>query len=374
MSNEALAYFWGEDAYAIEQAGAAHARQLEADLGQRIEIWRTAADGDEGAGVAAARGRTLDEIEQRLTTSPLFGGGTLVVVRQPASLVAESSARQRLHALLAAVAPGNGLCFLDLLAAGSRTLAAPNAGLRDAVAAAGGLVREFPALTRDRMEAWIEARAAELDLRVGPGAARLLAQRVGAHVREGDIDRRRQAEVANAELEKLSLYRPGETVTREDVAELTSEAIPGSTWALLDAVGARRAGDAAGLAERLLHAGAPLALLIAQLHRRLRELIVVRDHLSAGTRPPELVRTMSMQPFRVQKLAEQAARWDAESLDAALAGLLDVDLLSKGIGRDGSARSISDDRSRLALLGWIGERVGRRGGSATRPPGVSVGA
>lgn len=49
-----------------------------------------------------------------------------------------------------------------------------------------------------------------------------------------------------------------------------------------------------------------------------------------------------------------------DELEAALYGLLEVDLLSKGIAPDGSPRSLSDDRSRLALLGWIGEWVARR--------------
>ena len=39
----------------------------------------------------------------------------------------------------------------------------------------------------------------------------------------------------------------------------------------------------------------------------------------------------------------------------------------KGIAADGSPRSLSDDRSQLALLAWIGERVSGRGGSAARP-------
>jgi len=366
----ALAYFWGEDAYAIEHAARGLRAALAADSGAPLEAWRATLDDDAGVPAAAARARTLDEIEQRISTSPLFDGGTFVLVRQPGTLLAEATARDRLLGLLGVVAPGNALCFADLIAAGGRGPAAGGV-LRDAVAARSGNVREYPALTRDRMAGWIEARAGELELRLAPGAGRLLAERMGAFVREGDVDRRRQAELANAELEKLALYRPAGTVSREDVAELASEAVPGSTWALLDALGARRSGEAATIAERLLRAGAPLALLIAQFHRRLRELIVVNDHLASGTRPAELVRELKLQPFRAQKLAEQAGRWDAAALDRALAGLVELDLLSKGIGPDGSPRSLSDDRSRLALLAWIGEcvasesgeRVSGRGGS-----------
>lgn len=362
-----LAYFWGADSFALEQAARRLAADISAESGQPAEIWRTGTADDETGGAAAARARTIERIEERVATSPLFGGGTVVVVRQPGTLIAESTARQRVLALLPQVGPGNALCFIDLLASGSKGLPAANGQLRDAVQAAGGAIAEFSVPTRERMEGWVDRRAAELGVTLAPGAAKAIAERVGAFVREGDVDRRRQSELANGELEKLALYRPDGKVTPADVEAIVSEAIPGSTWAFLDALGARRAAETAQLADRLLVAGTAIPLLISQIHRRLRELVTVRDYMDAGTRPADLVRALKLQPFRAQKLAEQAARWDAPSLEAALSGLMELDLLSKGIAGDGSPRSLSEDRSQLALLAWIGERVNGRGGSATRP-------
>jgi DNA polymerase III delta subunit len=356
-----LAYFWGEDAFSLEQAAARWAAGLPSLTGEPPDAWRVSLDDDAdgaGDGLARRRVRALDEIEQRLATAPLFGGGTAVVVRQPGALMREGAARERTLALLRSVAPGNGLCFLDLVASGAKAAAA-NGALLEAVVRAGGEVAHFPALARERMEGWLERRAGELHVRLGPGAARLIAERVGAYVREGDVDRRRQSELANGELEKLAIYRPGGTITRDDVAEMVVDATPGSTWAFLDAIGYRRAAEAATLAERLLDDGAALPLIVAQLHRRLRELSVIRSHLDSGTLPNELVRLLKLQPFRAQKLAEQARTWSAHELDDALRELLEVDLLSKGIASDGSQRSVSEERSQLALLGWIGERVSR---------------
>jgi DNA polymerase III delta subunit len=87
--------------------------------------------------------------------------------------------------------------------------------------------------------------------------------------------------------------------------------------------------------------------------------VIVREHLDAGTSPPDLIRALKVQPFRAQKLAEQARAWQISELEAALDGLLDLDLLSKGIARDGSPRSMSEDRSRLALLAWLAVLVNR---------------
>ena len=358
-----VAYFWGEDAWSIERAARDYRSALGAGAGMALDVWRTSGDEDEGTpdgapgnGAGRKRSRALDQIAEHLATATLFGGGTLVVVRQPASLVRESAVRERLIGLLGSVAPGNALCFVELVAAGAKGLPQASATVRDAVLAASGLVREFPALSRDRMEGWITGRAGELDVRLAPGAARLLAERVGAYVREGDVDRRRMSELANAELEKLALYRPTGTVTRDDIGELVAEAVPGSTWAFLDAVGARRTGEAATLAARLLAEATPMPVLISQLHRRLRDLIVIRDHVAAGTRPPDLVRELKMQPYRAQKLTEQARAWEQSELDTAIAELYELDLLSKGIAPDGSPHSLSEDRSQLALLAWIGAR------------------
>jgi DNA polymerase III delta subunit len=110
-------------------------------------------------------------------------------------------------------------------------------------------------------------------------------------------------------------------------------------------------------------------VLITQVHRRLRDLIAVRDHVAAGTKPADLVREMKLQPFRAQKLSEQARTWEQPELDEALSELFELDLLSKGIAGDGSPRSLSEDRSQLAILAWIGKHASRRGQT---PAGVRV--
>jgi len=366
-----LAYFWGEDAFGLNHAADAYAAELAAESGQPLDVWRTSADDDDSSDTGSATGsgrrraKVLEQVELRLATATLFSSGSVVVVRQPGSILREQAARDQLMKLLDAIAPGNALAFTDLIASGAKG-PAQAAVLRDAVAERGGRVGEFPAPSRERMEAWIGTRAKELNATFATGAAHLLAERVGAYVREGDVDRRRQTELANAELEKLALYRPDSPITREDVEALVGEAVPGSTWAFLDAIGTRRAADAATLVGRLLSEQMPMPVLITQIHRRLRDLIIIREHLDAGTRPPDLIRELKLQPFRAQKLTEQARTWQQGELDRALDDLYELDLLSKGIAADGSPRSLSDDRSELALVAWLGEHVGRRGG-AGRP-------
>ena len=94
-------------------------------------------------------------------------------------------------------------------------------------------------------------------------------------------------------------------------------------------------------------------MLISQLHRRLRDLILVRELLDAGTKPPQIVKELKLQPFRAKKLAEQARAWTLPQLEAATVELLALDLRSKGIALDGSTLQMSEAIDALAVQTWI---------------------
>jgi DNA polymerase III delta subunit len=332
-----LGYYWGDDAYGVARGPDTLAARLAA--------------GGEPLGRVRLSGSstTAEEIAEKVATATMFGGGTLVIVAEPAPLVSTKPLAARLQESLAAVADGNGLAFTDMVDGTARRPASLEA-LRNAVAAAGGEIREFKAPTRDQMARWIAERAAERGIKISPPAAAFLAERVGAFVREGDVDRRRQGELAVSELEKLALYRLDAPIGPEDVKALVADAVPGSTWAFLDAVGLRRAAEAAHLAERLDDVAGPV--LVVHLHRRLRELIQVADLLSAGTPAAALVRTLKLNPYRAERLAEQARAWRMEELESALTDLLALDTALKG--RDGG-----DTRRRAEVSLWIAEHVRR---------------
>ena len=190
----ALAYLRGDDDWALDRAARAVGDRLEAAAGGRPERWRV-----------GGQETTAAAITERVATGTLFGGGTLAVVVDPAPLLRSKADREALAVAVRAVAPGNGLVFLET-GDGSRRSAALTA-LEGAVRDAGGETRELRAPRADQLTGWVEARARELGVRLGPGAAKELARRVGGFVREGDVDRRGQGALAVAELEKLGLYR-----------------------------------------------------------------------------------------------------------------------------------------------------------------------
>ncbi len=338
-SGPALGYFRGDDGYELERAADRIAGRLEATSGIAPERRRI-----DGAATTAGR------IAEWVATAPLFGGGTLVVVVEPGPLIRSAADRAALQAVMTGLAPGNGLVFLDPTDGTARRSASSDA-LRDAVAAAGGQTAEHRAPSEGRLAAWIEARAAERRIPLEPGAARVLGERVGGYVREGDIDRRRMGIQAVNELEKLALYRDGEPIRPVDVEALVAESVPTSTWAFLDALGERRITVAVGALDRLL-ATTPEPLLLALLHRRLREILEVADRLAAGMSLQAAARELKLKPFRAERLAAQARRWELAELDAAIVGLAELDARVKGVPPASAAQR------RAAFVLWLRERVG----------------
>lgn len=340
MSRPSLGYFWGDDEYGLEVAAAALGRQAAGPGGEPLLPWRTT-----GAGTRAA------EIAERVATATLFGGGTLVIVDDPGPLVRTKAERDALLTAMSIVAPGNALAFIEPVDGGARRTKSLE-DLAVAVGAAGGEVRQVVAPRESGMARWIEDRATERGIRLERGAAEALARKVGAFVREGDVDRRRQGRLAVAELEKLAVYRLDAPIRPEDVDALVADAIPGSTWAFLDAVGARKAREAVDLLDRLLET-TPEPVLVAVLHRRVRELLLVADHRERGDTIQVTARALKLKEYPARKLWEQGMAWRQGELGAALEGLLELDATLKGDGGSDVRRR------RLAFSLWIAERVAR---------------
>ena len=339
-----LAYFWGDDAYGLEATLDAFRNDPTRFPDGPPERWRPDADRTEP-------GRLLGEIRERLATGSMFGAGSVAILRGAGSLVRSSDQKALFLDALANVAPGNGLAVVEETESGVKD--PPSKVVADAIRAAGGEVRLLKAPREGELANWIEIRARERSIKLGQGVARELATRVGGFVREGDVQRQHQGRIAVMELEKLALRHVDEgPVTVDDVRELVSEAVPGSMWAFVDAVGMRQRARAIELLERLIE-DKPAPVLLAVLHRRIRELIEVQDRLERGEAPGSLVRSMRLVPFRAETLARQARGWTGPELDAALNGLVELDAQVKGVG----GRRSTDARDRLAFDLWITDLV-----------------
>jgi DNA polymerase III delta subunit len=262
---------------------------------------------------------------------------------------------------IASLAPGNALVIVDASPSGAK--APPQKRLAEAVRGGGGTVRKFDAPRRGALAGWIESESRQRELRLAPGAAKALADRIGGLVDLNDVDRRYQTRIASNELDKLSLYRGTAPIGPDDVRALVAEAIPASVWAFTDAVGERRVQSVLDHLERLLD-DTPEPVLLAVLHRRVRELLELGDRVAAGERLAAAAKAMGIaSEYRAQTLAAQARAWSTAELADALDGLVELDAMVKGAPGAGH----DEAQRRLSFSLWVLDHVARPVAPERRP-------
>jgi len=346
VTTATLAYFWGDDelgaARAVDQLQAA----LAAETGVPMERW-------ELRGERSRAGELIAQLHERVATPVMFGGGAVAVITNPGPLVQSADHRAGLLAAMASLAPGNALVLLDASQSGAK--APSQRRLADAVAGAGGTVRRFDSPRRGALTGWVEAEARGRGLQLAPGSAKTLAERIGGFVDLNDVERRHQTRIASMELDKLALYRGSAPITADDVRALVAEAVPASVWAFTDAVGERRVQAALDLLDRLLE-DTPEPVLLAVLHRRVRELLELGDRVAAGERLPAAAKSMGIaSDYRAQTLAGQAKAWTTAELTAALDGLVELDAMVKGAPGAGQ----DEAQRRLSFSLWVMDHAAR---------------
>jgi DNA polymerase III delta subunit len=341
-----LLYIWGDDELLAERLVTRFAARLGEELGSPLERWDLRADPNSAATDAA-------QLHERLATPSMFGGGTLAVVANPGALVKRNDTRDRVVETIGLMAPGHALAVVE--AARSNAKGPGIRRLSDPIKAGGGTIASAMAPRPTALAAWITDEARDRGLVLAGGAARELADRLGARVTEGDVDRRYLSRTASGELDKLELRHAIDEgpVTPQDVRALVAETTPASVWALSDAVGERKADVATAMLDRLLDS-TPEPVILAVLHRRIVELLEIGDRLSGGLNLPEAARAMGINSeFRARTLASQARAWNIRDLTAALEGLVTLDAMVKNV----AGYEADTAQRRLAFLLWIRDLV-----------------
>lgn len=347
-----LLYIHGDDELLASRLVDRFALALATELGMPLERSEVLAEFTT-AGVLAGR------LLERMATPVMFGGGSLAIVSNPGALLRSNASRETILRAVELIAPGNALVFIEATKSNARGPASRR--LADAVVAAGGRLAAAMAPRPSAIGAWIETEARERGLRLAPGAARELAERLGSRVTDGDVERRHLTRIASMELDKLDLLRSvdGRPVSPDDVRNLVAQTTPGSVWGLTDAVGERQRGRALQALDRLIEA-TPEPVILAVLHRRIVELLELGDRLASGAPLPVAARAMGItNEYRARTMSAQARNWTTLELQAALEGLLDLDAMVKGVR--GSELDLA--QRRLAFTLWVGDHIGQGGRS-----------
>lgn len=210
---------------------------------------------------------------------------------------------------------------------------------------------EYAPLAGNDLTAWITSAAKAKKLRLGEGAARMLAELVG-----GDLW------ALDNELDKIAAYAGGEAADEATVSSLVSAARETKVWELADAVVAGNERKALTTMRRLLRDGEAPPLLLFMIARQYRQLLLVKDLRDRRAGREETLRVSGVPPFKLNEVAALAGRYSWPGLRAAHRKILDADLSVK--------RGLQDDESALQLLVHELCALVPRAGAGARPTPV----
>jgi DNA polymerase-3 subunit delta len=241
------------------------------------------------------------EIVEALRTGSLLGGRRLVVVPRAQELKKEHVAA--LETYLESPSPESVL----VLVASGRT------ALTEVVKRRGAVVALTPPRGRGLLR-WLRERARARELRLDERGGWALIEAVGNELR--DLD---------AALEQLATaLGAGAVVTAAEVQHAFSRLTDERIYALTDAVGDRKLGDAMSALRRLLVQGEEPLVIMGALAAHVRRMIVARHNAEGGAHG--VGAALGLPEWRAGRLLRQARAYREEEMMASLQVLARTDL------------------------------------------------
>jgi DNA polymerase-3 subunit delta len=226
------------------------------------------------------KGLRADELAAACETLPVFSARTLVEVRDYDIFGADEAERETLAALFDDLPDYVCLVFFyDVLEY------APDGRLKKLASALKkeASVVEFRAQEQSRLIKWIGRHFAEAGKTIDTPTAEYLAFTTGGLMTSLDT-----------EIEKLSSYVRGETVTRGDIDAVVTPALDAVSWKLTDSIVGGRFDDAARILADLLSMQEPPHKLIYSITLKLRQLMAARVLLDRSLGEEDLMRICGM--------------------------------------------------------------------------------
>jgi DNA polymerase-3 subunit delta len=183
-----------------------------------------------------------------------------------------------------------------------------------------------------RLRSFVADELRRRRVKVAPEALSELVDRVG-----GDLRR------LMGEVEKLEAFAAGREISAEDVALVSGRGLGRPLYVLADAFAERNRARALEEVDAALEDGERPELVLAALHRSLRQVRGTRQMAEERSPRDAMVRRLGLPPnmaFKVPTLVESAARWSDDDLASALRALGLADRAVK-TGADAGAALVS---------------------------------
>jgi DNA polymerase III subunit delta len=242
--------------------------------------------------------------------------GRLVIVDEPEKWKAPDV--KDVVAYLASPAPST---VLALVAAEIKA----DSALAKAVAKAGQVLTYD--VTKRKLPEWVAEQFARAGAKADADACRALIDIVG-----DDLDE------LSTEIEKLSTWAAGDTVSVRNVEQMAAGRAETSIFSLTDAWGRRDIGAVLRSAEEIMERShrprsGELMRIIASLVNHVGRVRRCQKLADEGIRPRDAAPRLKMHPFAAEKAFAQAANFSVEELGDALVRLAELDAAAKGGSR-----------------------------------------
>ena len=180
-------------------------------------------------------------------------------------------------------------------------------------------VKEFAPLNQNELRGWVQNRVMASGGSMTTQAVQMLVELVGPDLWS-----------LSGEVEKLTLYAAGRTVTAEDVEELVVSAREVSVFVMVDAVLEGNRATAMRSLKRLLEGEATVTYLLAMLARQVRLTVLAKALLADQVPQGEMGNRLGItSAYPLRKTLEMARRFSPQALHQLHRGLLDTDIAIK---------------------------------------------
>jgi DNA polymerase-3 subunit delta len=158
---------------------------------------------------------------------------------------------------------------------------------------------------------------------------------IGRWVRDRAESQGIQIEPAAAKaLDKLAVYRGGQTIRREDVDELVSYAREANIFQAVDAMVEGRLDAAVTMVHQLLRLGRTPGYILAMVARQVRLLILAKELKARRVPPAEHGKRLGLSGYPLRKTMEQERAFSGRRLEQIHRKLLEADVQIKTTGAD----------------------------------------
>jgi len=268
---------------------------------------------------------TFTTLRQSCDSMPFLTKSRLIIVHNLLTSKPDKAMTKALKAYLPSLPDSSKLVFME-----AGKVPRNNVIGKLAASSKNGYIKEHEQLNSGQVTRWVTNYVGEQNGRISPHAAHVLSTET-----EGNL------QLLTNELDKLILYKNGETIETTDVALLSPYAAEASIFDLVDTIGNRNGKGAALLLHKKMSEGTDPFYLFAMIIRQFRLLIQVKETAVSGLKPPAIATELRMHKFVAGKMYQQSGHFTLPQLEQIYRHLLEIDIgVKTGKNDMGTALSV----------------------------------